>query len=167
MWEYAKLVATSATGRERRGAPDAAPAADEFWRLATHTYTRLLDGELRPSTLVRENKLLVDRGEECAYCGRKEELQWEHVIPLACGGPDTIDNLVRACRTCNQEKGGRDPLQWYGAARRDKIPRLVMGKLLKLLLQAHEDAGSLHDAEYPPGAGLRLAQLTEVFRARR
>jgi 5-methylcytosine-specific restriction endonuclease McrA len=29
----------------------------------------------------------------------------DHKIPRRHGGPDTLDNLVSACRSCNQRKG--------------------------------------------------------------
>lgn len=29
----------------------------------------------------------------------------DHIIPRKDGGPNTLDNLVSACRSCNQRKG--------------------------------------------------------------
>jgi transposase-like protein len=45
----------------------------------------------------------------CVYCGRsaKEDgvvLEVDHVYPKSKGGEDTMDNLVTACRDCNQGK---------------------------------------------------------------
>ena len=43
----------------------------------------------------------------CCYCGRSAPevmLEIDHKIPLAHGGSNTVDNLVTACRTCNQGK---------------------------------------------------------------
>jgi 5-methylcytosine-specific restriction endonuclease McrA len=40
----------------------------------------------------------------CAYCGRHASLTRDHVIPLAHGGTNGIDNIVPACRTCNARK---------------------------------------------------------------
>lgn len=44
----------------------------------------------------------------CHYCGC--ELYWgnstiDHVIPLAKGGRSRADNLVLACKACNNKKG--------------------------------------------------------------
>lgn len=154
LWEYAKLIAGSAKGRRSEG----------FWPFAAYTYDRLRTGQIEPSALVRENKLLVRNGHRCAYCGAVAHLEWEHIIPRAHGGPDTMDNLVLACGDCNRQKGARDPLAWYGD-RRNAIPRLVMGKLLKLLLEAHAAAGTLDDTCYPPGDSQpRLAALVSIFR---
>lgn len=47
-------------------------------------------------------------GRYCAYCGRwcdDGELTLDHVVPLADGGPDTLENLVLCCLACNQRKG--------------------------------------------------------------
>lgn len=43
---------------------------------------------------------------ECVYCGHgnKKNLTLDHVNPQAKGGGNSWDNLVTACRTCNQEK---------------------------------------------------------------
>lgn len=44
----------------------------------------------------------------CAYCGcliNFSEMQADHVVPLHCGGEDTLDNLLPACRSCNHYKG--------------------------------------------------------------
>ncbi len=45
--------------------------------------------------------------EYCYYCGRKLNNQnrtYDHVVPVAKGGKDTIDNLVACCNDCNQIK---------------------------------------------------------------
>lgn len=40
------------------------------------------------------------------------DLEWDHVIPLSQGGPNTAENLVWACRPCNRAKKNRTPEQW-------------------------------------------------------
>ncbi|HDN80012.1 MAG: HNH endonuclease [Chloroflexi bacterium] len=48
----------------------------------------------------------------CQYCGRqlpKSELTLDHVIPRQRGGETTWENVVTACKTCNQRKGSRTP----------------------------------------------------------
>lgn len=40
----------------------------------------------------------------CAYCGRRETLTRDHVVPLG-EGPHDISNIVPACKTCNSRKG--------------------------------------------------------------
>lgn len=41
----------------------------------------------------------------CAYCEKKpKRLEKDHIIPIARGGTDYIDNIVPACRQCNRRK---------------------------------------------------------------
>jgi hypothetical protein len=50
----------------------------------------------------------------CAYCGevfKAQELTIEHITPVAQGGKNGWENLVTACRRCNQKKGCRTPEQ--------------------------------------------------------
>lgn len=44
----------------------------------------------------------------CHYCGKRgtmRTLTKDHVMPFSRGGKHTLDNLVSACRSCNQRKG--------------------------------------------------------------
>lgn len=50
----------------------------------------------------------------CQYCGgkfSKTHLTLDHVIPIVQGGRKCWENIVTACKQCNQEKGGRTPAQ--------------------------------------------------------
>lgn len=43
----------------------------------------------------------------CYYCDKKivgGYVAWDHVVPLAAGGRNSIGNLVPCCRTCNARK---------------------------------------------------------------
>lgn len=51
-------------------------------------------------------KQLIERyGKLCLRCGDTNDLQIDHVIPRAAGGPDDFTNLQILCRPCNQAKG--------------------------------------------------------------
>jgi 5-methylcytosine-specific restriction endonuclease McrA len=59
-------------------------------------------------------KVIARDGLKCRYCGktvRRERVQIDHVIPVALGGPGTVDNLVVSCPQCNQKKGSKTPEQ--------------------------------------------------------
>ena len=61
----------------------------------------------------RENVFRRDRC-ICQYCGNtvsKLHLTLDHVVPIVQGGTKDWENIVTACRTCNQKKGGRTPKQ--------------------------------------------------------
>lgn len=48
-------------------------------------------------------------GHACVYCGKKDNLTLDHVLPRSRGGRDSWDNLVTACQKCNTEKGDNTP----------------------------------------------------------
>ena len=58
--------------------------------------------------LTRKNVLRRDR-QRCQYCGSKDRLTIDHVMPKSRGGKDTWDNLVAACVPCNNRQGNRTP----------------------------------------------------------
>jgi 5-methylcytosine-specific restriction endonuclease McrA len=45
----------------------------------------------------------------CVYCGSKDDLTFDHVIPRAQGGRTNWTNISAACAPCNLRKGGRTP----------------------------------------------------------
>jgi hypothetical protein len=50
----------------------------------------------------------------CLYCGetfRPGDLSRDHVTPVIQGGLDTWNNVVTACRRCNNHKAGHTPEQ--------------------------------------------------------
>lgn len=46
---------------------------------------------------------------QCQYCGDRDDLTFDHVIPRSRGGQTTWENVVTACAGCNLLKGGRLP----------------------------------------------------------
>ena len=40
-------------------------------------------------------------------CGSQERLEFDHIVPIACGGGDTVDNLRLLCRRHNQYEARR------------------------------------------------------------
>ena len=59
----------------------------------------------------------------CAYCGGPGPLTIDHVWPRSRGGTNARENLLPACRACNQANGNRTPEEWgvmrYGASPMD------------------------------------------------
>jgi CRISPR/Cas system Type II protein with McrA/HNH and RuvC-like nuclease domain len=150
-WEYAKLVAGSAVANRREFA------------FVHSVYKKLNSGEIQLSALVVENKLLIQNNHACAYCGAEGRLQWEHIIPRAMNGPDSVDNLVLACQACNLSKGSRDPYVWYSPDRLDAIPRVVLGKLLKMLYAEFEKHNVLDSEAYMRERQVARTNLAEIF----
>jgi 5-methylcytosine-specific restriction endonuclease McrA len=57
----------------------------------------------------------------CQYCGSRQQLTVDHVIPRSKGGGSTWDNIVAACAPCNRRKGDALPKQAGMELRR--VPR--------------------------------------------
>lgn len=91
--------------------PDLMPSKAELEQKRGEARTRMAivrDDDLRQEIRARDN-------DHCRYCTRKVSWNdrrsaagatYDHVIP---GGPNTIENLVTACRGCNSSKGSRTP----------------------------------------------------------
>jgi 5-methylcytosine-specific restriction endonuclease McrA len=61
----------------------------------------------------RINIFLRDQN-TCQYCGHrfsKSNLTLDHVVPIVQGGKKCWENIVTACKPCNQKKGGCTPQQ--------------------------------------------------------
>lgn len=54
--------------------------------------------------------VLIERdGPLCVYCSSSEKIVVDHMVPIALGGTDDLDNLALACKACNAGKAGRTP----------------------------------------------------------
>jgi len=58
--------------------------------------------------LTRKNVIRRDR-QQCQYCGDRDRLTIDHIMPKSRGGKDTWANLTTACVPCNNRKGNRTP----------------------------------------------------------
>lgn len=81
----------------------------------------------------------------CQYCGRKPPmviLEADHVIPVAEGGPDEIENLVTACFDCNRGKGAvpldQVPTSLSDRMEEEKARRAQMEAYNQFLLEQRE-----------------------------
>jgi 5-methylcytosine-specific restriction endonuclease McrA len=66
----------------------------------------------RLSLPLSRRTVLARDGYTCQYCGRRPdrtELTLDHVVPRCRGGKTSWENLVAACKRCNQRKGNRTP----------------------------------------------------------
>lgn len=82
----------------------------------------------------------------CVYCGRTAEqsgahLHFDHLVPRAKGGADTIDNLVLACRRCNSARQDLSLAAWARKAKTelklDINPRAIRAAARKGLESAN------------------------------
>ena len=59
---------------------------------------KVLTDEVKQFVFIRD-------GGQCVQCGQKNELQYDHVIPVALGGSSEPENLQILCASCNRKKG--------------------------------------------------------------
>jgi hypothetical protein len=66
-----------------------------------------LDSRARRQPIPQDVKIAVWQrdGGRCVECGTNEHLEFDHIIPLAMGGANTMRNLQLLCAICNQRKG--------------------------------------------------------------
>ncbi len=62
----------------------------------------------RHPAFTRFNVFLRDRF-SCQYCGSRDDLTFDHLLPRSRGGHTTWENVVAACSGCNLRKGGLVP----------------------------------------------------------
>jgi 5-methylcytosine-specific restriction endonuclease McrA len=83
--------------------------------IATQGNTHVLNKVRDKYTPPLNNRTLFKRdGHLCLYCGKRflaNKLSRDHVNPISQGGHDTWNNVVTACRRCNNHKAGNTPEQ--------------------------------------------------------
>lgn len=55
----------------------------------------------------KEQKRLVTTNvpkKKCRYCFSTDNLTYDHKVPIALGGKDTVNNIQVLCKPCNQMK---------------------------------------------------------------
>ncbi len=55
----------------------------------------------------------------CVYCGTAVATETDHIWPLSRGGPDSPENIVPVCGSCNRSKGTKLLTEWQ----REKVAR--------------------------------------------
>ena len=113
---------------------------------------RAAQGGMSPLGVNDERAKLAGR---CIYCDAAAS-SVDHLIPRLAGGPDSVDNFVPACSSCNSSKGARDLFDW--AARKGFFPLGATRRYLVLASRWCERAG-VHDAPFE-----KLVSLQPPFR---
>jgi hypothetical protein len=75
-----------------------------------------------------------------------------------------VHNIITSCKKCNSSKGDKDLIEWYGLERRYEIPRIVMGKYLKMIYICHECRGTLNKGDINKNGILNVLDLGAIFK---
>lgn len=70
----------------------------------------VLRGATAKAISVKELESLLSK--PCFYCGSKDDIQIDHVVPIARGGLHSIGNLAPACKSCNSSKNKWFLTEW-------------------------------------------------------
>ena len=46
-------------------------------------------------------------GGRCVYCGSRSFLEYDHIVPVSLGGPNTVRNVQLLCEPCNRSKSNK------------------------------------------------------------
>lgn len=126
-WSYANLAAAHSA---------VSAGAKRYSRLNYMIRARLnkglVAGTMNIGSLLDDEKIKYQYPHSCCYCGATEQLHMDHLIPKSKGGPDTGDNIVWSCRSCNSSKRDNDIMRWLES--KEQLPSiLLLRRYLKLL----------------------------------
>lgn len=127
-WSYACLaMAHSALAKHQ----------EEYSRInyivRARLYKGLMDGTMSVGSIFQDEKIKMNSGRKCSYCGSTDFLSLDHVYPRFVGGMDSCDNLIYACRRCNSSKGKKDLLEWLND-RGYFPPLMILRRYLKIAI---------------------------------
>ena len=92
----------------------------------------LNNGTMNIKTIFDDEKIKLQTGQICNYCGANEKLTLDHIFPQKYGGKDDAENLIYACQTCNSSKGKKDLMEWM-ISREKFLPLVIIRRYLKLV----------------------------------
>jgi 5-methylcytosine-specific restriction endonuclease McrA len=134
-WSYANLARAHAALID-----ESSQYTQKHHMIRNRLFHGLLSGRMSIRSLYDDERLKMVLPQACAYCGSRENLSLDHLIPRSRGAKDESDNLVWACRSCNSSKRNRDFLQWMSS--QDVFPSIyVLRRYLKIVALRCESLG--------------------------
>ncbi len=91
----------------------------------------LKEGTMNMRSIFDDEKIKLNTGQICNYCGSNEKLALDHIFPQKLGGEDLAENLIFACKVCNSSKGKKDLMEWM-AFKNEFLPLMIIRRYLKL-----------------------------------
>ena len=128
-WSYANLaMAHSAVTKKQK-------KYESFnYKIRAKLFKGLIEGSMNIKTIFDDEKIKLDSGQKCSYCGSGIALSLDHIFPKKYGGEDAGDNLIYACEYCNSSKGKKDTMEWMNY-KNIFPPILVLRRYLKLVVE--------------------------------
>lgn len=127
-WAYANLaMAQSALSKEQ------SKYLTVNYMVRAKLYKGLIDGTMNIGTFFDDEKIKLNVGLKCNYCGDINKLSYDHLIPRSKLKLDDSNNILVACRECNSSKSDLDLLEWMNK-KEFTLPILVLRRYLKLLV---------------------------------
>jgi hypothetical protein len=140
LWSYANLAMAHSAITDK-----AEVYGRKHFIIRSRLYAGLTKGTMSIGPLADDERLKMLIPQACCYCGSRESLSVDHLIPTKRGGANCGDNLVWACRPCNSSKGARDALEWM--AQRDEFPPiLLLRRYLKLAIEMSRECNLMNSA---------------------
>ena len=126
-WSYANLaMAHSAVSKNQ-------DKYEKFnFMIRAKLFKGLKNGTMNMRTIFDDEKIKLQTGQICNYCGARENLSLDHILPQKYGGKDNAENLIFACKICNSSKGKKDLMEWM-IFRKKFLPLMVIRRYLKLV----------------------------------
>ncbi|MDP2883287.1 MAG: HNH endonuclease signature motif containing protein [Azonexus sp.] len=128
-WSYANLAMAHSAITAK---------ADKYGRthfmIRSRLYKGLNNQTMSIGPLANDERLKMVLPQACCYCGSRDYLSVDHLIPTKRGGANSGDNLVWACRSCNSSKCARDALEWL-MEKNQFPPILLLRRYLKLAIE--------------------------------
>jgi len=59
--------------------------------------SRNISGKVKKKVMIRDNG-------KCVYCGSKENIEFDHILPFSEGGSNSANNIQLICIYCNRQK---------------------------------------------------------------
>ena len=169
-YQYAKIVAKSALGVN---------AKKQSYGFIKDTFKKFVSSEKQWSDILREDKQFIQSDKKCIYCGREENLTWEHIVPKSlsindrckeCDRIQGVHNMIWACALCNSKKGTKGVYHFFREIDSgnkkfyDAIPSLLEKKYLKTIYFCHICNGTIDCGNLDGDGELTVLDLDEYFK---
>lgn len=101
------------------------------YMIRARLFKGLKEGKMNMRSIFDDEKIKLQTGSICNYCGSNEHLALDHIFPQKFGGQDNAENLIFSCRSCNSSKGKKDLMEWM-IFREQFLPLMIIRRFLKL-----------------------------------